>query len=1169
MTTGKSLLLSLGLGTLLLLSACSSSGGSDGGTLLGAQQNLGADPTGRTTDLTFSRTVPATLTPGNFEADGGQLPLAVVVVGQTATVTWDDRVTPSHMVRSVGISGIPATFIGVTTSNPNPPIFAISGGAQTAGLGGDSFTVQFTGANIVEATAEDVSNWELLIGGTALDLTGSTLAFDPGLQSMTFTLGAMANLHASFQLRSTGVQSVADVSLPGLVAGTATGDAVAPTLVSAVQNLDPGNGGSEFGFVVDFTFDEAMDPALNPLSGFGAGMPIFATGYEQPSEDVLRVTFTGPIIPGQDSIDLDGVIDAHGNPVATATVPITTGSTVANAFSGGTPTVATVANVGGDSVSIEFVQALDPDTAGLPASWVLESPTGTPIDLSTATFDHDFLGKALTITLNDVELQTGDSFTFGVSGAAPLDVDGEVFAGSLAGAVGGDVAVPTVVSVTQNRVIDPSGLTLDVQLSEDVDAVQAEMTANYSVDSGATITSATLLPTPSIVRLAVDTLTIPDQHTVDVSSLVDLAGNAMAPVVGQALGSTDTVAPVSLLRVAFADAGDDNDTVTVEFDDELISAEVTNPANWIFESPTGNPLDTSLASVTWTGISREAVLTFDGGDGINLKRDDTFTLSFTTMRDLAGNIVDGTPVNGIVLAENDDPELASVWVEAGDATKLHVRFDEPVELFDDPLTQYVIRDAMGLDVGGGTPTIVPDADGQGAEVTFAVGVVPGTHTLDIRGVADLAGNVMFPVESHPISAENAMAPLLAAGSQVYTAVSGEDNDTIAIVFDQPMSPWRLMDPANYSLTNGMDVADFGRASFSFDGVSTVTVDFDNVGAINFDNGAYTLTVDGVLSSQGRPMAAPSMDTAVADPGTDTAPAAPVAGRTRLDAQDTANSVLIEMDEAVDPTEALDPLNYAIGAVNPDSVALLGHRSIRATWSGGVSAGQMVDVTVADLAGNAGLVTEAIQLEDSAGPAVIGVAGVVAPRIGGDYVEVTFSVSVDQATATLNNNYTIMSGGQTIDVSQSLLSYSSVDNMVRIPLPDSVDLLESDTITVMVSNVLNHAGLPINPPANVNGSISGDGVPPAFQAAFANVREDATGRVIDVRFDEDVDSTFAGVAANYVLTGGQLVMGIEMIRPDTARLSLDVPLLTGDRVQVTALPDPAGNTSGAIEIEPVL
>ena len=132
---------------------------------------------------------------------------------------------------------------------------------------------------------------------------------------------------------------MADVALATTnIAGSATGDLVAPTLSSVLQNLTQ----DEYGRVVDFTFSEAMDPLFcASLSNFsGAGSDV-ATSFEQPAENVLRITFNNPIVPGINTIDLENLVDAHGNALPDQNVPVVAGSTVANSFSSG-PDVTTV-----------------------------------------------------------------------------------------------------------------------------------------------------------------------------------------------------------------------------------------------------------------------------------------------------------------------------------------------------------------------------------------------------------------------------------------------------------------------------------------------------------------------------------------------------------------------------------------------------------------------------------------------------------------------------------------------------------------------------------------------------------------------------------------------------------------------------------------------------------
>ena len=75
------------------------------------------------------------------------------MAGDTVTVTWDSRVTPSHEIRALGISEWADAFVSIDTTDPDPPTFTITGTQQTPGLGGDSFDVEFSGAHVVDTTA--------------------------------------------------------------------------------------------------------------------------------------------------------------------------------------------------------------------------------------------------------------------------------------------------------------------------------------------------------------------------------------------------------------------------------------------------------------------------------------------------------------------------------------------------------------------------------------------------------------------------------------------------------------------------------------------------------------------------------------------------------------------------------------------------------------------------------------------------------------------------------------------------------------------------------------------------------------------------------------------------------------------------------------------------------
>ncbi len=95
-------------------------------------------------------------------------------------------------------------------------------------------------------------------------------------------------------------------------------------------------------------------------------------------------------------------------------------------------------------------------------------------------------------------------------------------------AIGGgniDLSAPTLVSVTAFG--DPTLVT--VVFSESLNVATAEDAANYDIDHGVTITSATLDPGGTVVTLATTPLSEGTTYTLTVNDVQDLAGNTISP----------------------------------------------------------------------------------------------------------------------------------------------------------------------------------------------------------------------------------------------------------------------------------------------------------------------------------------------------------------------------------------------------------------------------------------------------------------------------------------------------------------------------------------------------------------------------------------------------------------------------------------------------------------
>lgn len=1154
------------------LAACSgggSSGGGVSGTIESAVQDLTLDPDGLTTVITFNRAVSG-LVPGDFEADSGQDALSVSIAGDEVTVEWDARVTPAHQLRVSGIASISSAFEAVTTTDSAAPTFVITDADQVAGLGNDVITVQFSGARLIESEAEELDNWVLEVGGEELDLAGSTFALDTSTQTLTITTGSSGNLHASFTLTASTLHSVADVLVPATPHnGSATGDSSVPTLVSLEQNIVV----DEYGRTLDITFSEAMDPLFSiDLANFGAASPDIAIGIEQPAENLLRVTFNNPMVPALNTVDLSGLVDAHGNAFVDMNSAITAGSTVVNDWDGD-PELLAVSNQGGDQLVALFEQALDPDSAGDPTRWSLViDPSGaaTVVDLTAETFDYDLVTKTLTITLSD-DFTNATEFTFAANlASAPLDVDGEEFDESFDGQVGGDAVAPTISEAKQKRGVDNSGVTIDVVFDEDLDESSAETLGNWGV-TNVNVLSATLQSNLNTVRLVVDPLAVPGDETVACAGVTDLAGNLMTPVLAQTLISSDTLDPVLVSATATVLAGVGNDKLTVKLNDDMLESEIEDPANWSVESPIGTALDLSLATIDYRTVGRQTTLTFQSATGIDLALDDSFQVGLSTMRDLGGNTVDPTPLTGTVDGERDLPQLIAAWAESAALNTLHVRFSEPCRELDDiaGLTEYAVYDSLGT-LKGYPLSVTVDADQMGAELLLGFATVPGSDVLDVSGVLDLAGNPLFAIDDATIEAEDTTEVALDPGQSAIVVTSGERNDSVLVDFAAVPSPWLLLDFNNYEVALLGTPVDLSAARFTQLSPTQVELHLETVDAFDFNlASSYDLSVSGLSSAQGLPMGAVSTENVPASG--DTLPSDLPAGRARLDAANPTNAVLLEFDEALDPTAAVTAGNFENTTIGQFAVSaeLLGYRTVRATFAGAIAIGDVIAVTVLDRAGNATSTSRAITSQDTSGPLVESVYGTAVAGVGGDWISITFDEQLDLVSALNPVNYTVTLGGLPIDLTGAELRWISGSDELRILLDEGLELDVTQTLNLQVSNVYDHSGLVMNPPADIFGAMQGDSTAPDLDQAFANYRVDAGGAVIEVLFDEAVDSSFAGVASNWTASGGQSVTSVRTLTPSWYRVTLGAALVDGDTLELSGVPDLAHNQSGTITVTPQL
>jgi hypothetical protein len=1167
MSLGKNLGFTFTLLAALYSASCSG-GGSSGGSgsandLVSALQDLDLDGQGTVTVLTFeSATGLSGAATGNFSASGGQTPTGVTVDENTITVTWDEYVSPAHTISVSGLSGVAGSAVAVSTSDTSVPTF-IATGAQNPGWGNDVVTVTFSGVNVAEDSAENIANWVLTVNGSTLPLTGTVIDLDPLTQVMTMELGNSAALWSSFSLRSSGVRGVNHVALATTnVSGAASGDTSAPTLTSARQDL----GADPLGRVVEFQFSEAMSPNFSgQLSQYGVSTPDVAVSVSQTHSNRISVTFNNPMVPGLDEVELDGLRDAHGNALATTTAAITQPSPVVNALSG-TPTANTVENAGGDYLSFTTTQAFDPDSALDPANWTL-LVDGAPIDLSSQTFEYDITTRTTTITL-DFDLANGDDFV--LTAATVVDVDGQLTAlSSGTQSIGGDSAAPALSTAIQNRTIDSSGATVDITFSEDVEGTSAENTANYAVVGGAqTVSSATLQANNRTVRVVCDAAMVPGLHNLQVSNVTDLAGNAMSAPATVGMSSTDTSAPTMTSTSANAIAGLANDTLVVNFSDDMYAEGIEDSSNWVLESPIGSGITLGVCGVTYVDIQRRATLTLDGST-VNLQQGADYQISFSGGVDLGGNTISATPSTGVVNAESVLPEMTLAYVVSAPTTSVTLVFSEPCGNLTDLYNAVSNPDGVRYTLHNGNTVSAASAtassDQLSVTVTFA-GQATIASTVDVFGVRDMAGNPMFPVSGASIVDGTGQLGAPASISAVATAVQGEENDTIVITFDRNMNPFGLEDMNNYSVDVSMGTSTIGlfRTSFDFNGTNQVTLTLeDDMAAYNLQNGdQIDVTVDNVFSRFGTPNALTLAQTGVLVGGDSLNQISGTNPTVRFDPAN-AQALLVTFPEAMDGEAGSFQLN---GVTVASSIAQLSPRVVRATFASAPIVGDTLDIVVDDLAGNSGsAATLAIAAADSSAPGAA-IAAAQVSGFGGDTLTITYTEPVTVSNSTITSSYTLTANGSSLSLAGSTVRYSSIDNSVRFTLASGQEFPNASAVSLTITGVTDHAGNSLS--GILLSTSSGDSSAPTMVSAFANYAADASGAMVDVLFDEDVNVTRAEDETNWSTTGTATVVFVERVSAKHYRVTLSEALAAGDSLRANTMRDATGNQSGLLSVNPV-
>lgn len=760
-----------------------------------------------------------------------------------------------------------------------------------------------------------------------------------------------------------------------------------------------------------------------------------------------------------------------------------------------------------------------------------------------------------------------------------------------------DTTAPTVSGVVQDRVLDSSGQTIVVTFSEVVTAATAEVPGSYTVSGGVNVTSATLRPDGRTVDLVLDALAIPGTATVDIAAgIEDAAGNASALAAGQALTSTDTTAPAASTIAATAVEGTDNDRIIVTFDDDMIGAEVEALANWTLESPVGTSFDATGATIAYDAMTRQAQITLTAGaTDRNLETGDAIAATFTTMRDVAGNVVTATTigsdaVNGTVDGDVNPPALLSVAPGAGNTAVLTFteevkRMETADQLANVPVTgtRIVLTDASdpGLAATGSVTFTGTPADGDSVTISDGSTSVPFEFELGATGTVTLSGlpndtdsvtigdgstSVTFEFDNDVSATGTPVtigADAAATAANLITAIGGSALAVTAVAGTNPgdvdlrnaaggaggnVAIASVNGSGNIAVTGmtGGGVTG-GSVSVAIDPASAANTAANLLAAVNGDAFGVTATAGGTSEA-----VTLTNDT----PGT--------AGNTTITETDT-NGVI----DLVDMAGGVDAGTATFTATASTTAAASGS-PFQADVTFGVqpdAGDSILIIGTTDLAGNQMFpVTSApVVAAVATAPALTG--GTAITAVSGernDTVVAEFGVDLHPRAAIDPANFTLTDGGTPIDLATARFEQTGA-SQVTIQLEGTAqDIQTASAYTLSVNGLASDQGVEMGAASDQGGlTPAGDATAPTVGGSDVRI-DPANANALLVTFDEAVSVTGATDTANYTMAG-RVTNAAVMVSPRVVRVTFDTQPAVSDNldIAVAALTDLAGNAASAI------
>jgi len=585
---------------------------------------------------------------------------------------------------------------------------------------------------------------------------------------------------------------------------------------------------------IDLFLDDVADP-----SGYGEGKNYI--GSATVSAGSWFLTPASPV--PSDKVLTATATDANGNTSEFSQARETTPPTANGASAGQT---------GSGYVKVIFSEDMNATDAANLSNFTVESPTGTLLDLSSATATYG--AATYTVTINSsVNVTAGN--TFKVTVVNLRDIAGNAIAvdgtSNVASGVVDDEAPPTVVSSKADNVSS----SVEVVFSENVNLTDATTKANFALESPAG-TAVDL--SPAGITLAYDaatftttiagtTLKSGDTYRITVTHVKDTAGNVIVAndTTNIASGTVSDVVPPTVVS---SSADNSTSSVQLTFSENVNLTDATTKANFALESPAGTAVDLTSTTLTYDSATFATTI-----GGTTLTAGNSYKVILTNVKDLANNaIVDNGETNvssGTVLDVVGPTVIACDAAQTGSGYGKITFSEEVLATTATNRSNYqVSQDGAPLDLS--TAVFEYDAATKTVKLSGQGVTVRSGKTVEaiVRNVKDMVGN--------PIVADGVgnVCSTVCRDEEPPTVVGSRADNSSASVqvrFSEDVNVTDAATRANFALESpeGTSVS-LASVSFAYDAATFTTT----IGGTTLKGGdTYKITVTNVKDTAGNPM----------------------------------------------------------------------------------------------------------------------------------------------------------------------------------------------------------------------------------------------------------------------------------------------------------------------------